>query len=500
MLAKNIIANIFGKFWVLAISILAVPIYINLLGVEAYGLVGFFTMLLATLHLLEFGLGVVVNREIAQTRGDKEKFQNTLDLIRSLEAIYWMVGLLLGLLVYFSASFLATQWLNNELLAVADIENAIKLMAMITAFQWPISLYAGCLLGLERQVLLNFLQVCFGTLRAGGAILVLWLISPTLKAFFIWQLLTSVLTVLGFAILCWRVLPHRQQLARFSVSSLRSVFHFGAGVGATSIATFLLSNLDRVVLSKTVTLTAFGYYNVANQINVSTRMISGAVFQALFPRFSSLYANKKDQELVDLFHRGSQLISFVVFPAAITLALFSEQILYIWLRNELVAHSAAMIASFLVLGSALNATLGLPFELTVARGWSMYGFYQNMVTAIVQVPIMLMLVTIYGALGAAIAWLILNIGYFFVAAPIMILKTLPKGELSIWYTEDVIKPLVVTVLVSVIMRMGLPESGSFWGLFFWIVGSWITAQLACFLVLPRMRLLMSNRFGTLWSH
>jgi O-antigen/teichoic acid export membrane protein len=405
-----------------------------------------------------------------------------------LEVIYWLLGLLLAALVCGAAPFIATRWLNNEHQAIEQVVNAIRLMGLIIAFQWPVSLYVGCLTGLERQVLLNMLQIVFGTLRTVGAIGVLWWVSPTLDAFFAWQLAAAVVAVLGFAIVCWRVLPHRRQPARFSVSALRGVWRFAMGLGASGAVTFLLSNLDRLILSKAISLTAFGYYNVANQLNTASRMLPAAVFQALFPRFSALYTQEdKERELVVLYHQGSQLVSLLVFPAAMTLALFSTEILHIWLQNAPVARSAATIASVLVLGSALNAALGIPYEMTVARGWSMYGFYQNLISAIFVVPLMLVLVWMHGAVGAAVAWLVLNLGYLVVAAPIMANKTVPKGELSVWYVQDIGLPLVVCVVVCMVMRLALPTFESLIVQFVWIAGTWLLAQLACLAVLPGMR-------------
>ena len=44
-LQKNVIANYLGKIWSGGLNILLIPIYIKFLGIEAYGLVGFFASL-----------------------------------------------------------------------------------------------------------------------------------------------------------------------------------------------------------------------------------------------------------------------------------------------------------------------------------------------------------------------------------------------------------------------------------------------------------------------
>jgi O-antigen/teichoic acid export membrane protein len=46
-LKRNILANYVSQFYVTIIGIVAMPLYLRYLGVEAYGLVGFFAMLQA---------------------------------------------------------------------------------------------------------------------------------------------------------------------------------------------------------------------------------------------------------------------------------------------------------------------------------------------------------------------------------------------------------------------------------------------------------------------
>jgi O-antigen/teichoic acid export membrane protein len=54
-LKRNIIANYTSQLYVTGVGILILPLYIKYMGAEAYGLVGFFTMLQAlydTFHLI----------------------------------------------------------------------------------------------------------------------------------------------------------------------------------------------------------------------------------------------------------------------------------------------------------------------------------------------------------------------------------------------------------------------------------------------------------------
>ncbi|HMD01147.1 MAG TPA: polysaccharide biosynthesis protein, partial [Ferruginibacter sp.] len=52
----DIVANLVGKIWSALIAILFIPLYIKFLGIEAYGLVGFYVTLLGAITLLDLGL------------------------------------------------------------------------------------------------------------------------------------------------------------------------------------------------------------------------------------------------------------------------------------------------------------------------------------------------------------------------------------------------------------------------------------------------------------
>lgn len=486
LLKKNISANLLGKAWSLLVGLLFVPLYIHFLGIEAYGLVGFFVALQGTVFLLEFGLSATMNREMARYSIWPDRADEARDLARTLEAMYWAIGIVIAVLVCLSAPWIATHWVRTETLSPGTVKRAVAMMGISIAFQWPTSLYSGGMMGLERQVLLNSILAVFGTVRGLGAVVAIWLIAPTITIFFAWQILASIVQVGALAFAFWRAVPAGTRAAQVGIRSLRGVWRFTAGMGATGFATFLLSQLDKVVLSRLVSLSMFGYYNVASAVNSAARMPSNAVFAAFLPRMSSLFASEDDEGLRTMFHKGCQFVSFLVLPASAVFAFYSREILFIWTRNASVADVAAPIASLLVVGSAFNSIMGIPYDLTVARGWAMFGFYQNAISAAVLVPVMLVLVTHFGGVGAAVAWLGLNVGYVLVAMPIIAGRVVP-GELRSWYVADVGPPFLLSFgLAGVAWWLGAGVGASRFHLPV-IVVLWVAAQAGCAFALPYIR-------------
>ena len=61
-LRRNILANYLGQIWMAAIAVIFLPQYLNILGVEAFGLVGLMLSFQAILQLFDFGIGGATNR------------------------------------------------------------------------------------------------------------------------------------------------------------------------------------------------------------------------------------------------------------------------------------------------------------------------------------------------------------------------------------------------------------------------------------------------------
>ena len=142
------------------------------------------------------GLSTTLNREMAKFSVLPDKAQEMRNLVRTLELPYWGAAVFIGIAVVCLSGPIAQYWVKADNLSPATVKQALMIMGGVVAFRWPVTLYSGGLMGLQKQVLLNGINVFEATLRGFGAVLVLWLISPTIQAFFIWQIFISMVHVL----------------------------------------------------------------------------------------------------------------------------------------------------------------------------------------------------------------------------------------------------------------------------------------------------------------
>ena len=289
-LKQNILANYLGNGWTAVMSLVFIPLYLHFLGIEAYGLVGMFVTLQAMFGLLDLGLGATLNRELARLNVQADKAGEMRQLLRTLEVIYWAVAALIGAVVLSLAPFLAHNWVHPEKLTPATVQQAFMIMGLALACQWPLAFYSGGLMGLQRQVSLNVINISTATLRGVGAVLLLWLVSPTIQAFFIWQVAVGALQTLAVGWWLWRILPAGGPPARFHPQVLRGVWRFAAGMSGIAVMSVILINLDKIILSKLLTLEMFGYYTLAGVAAASLYRFIYPIVTAIYPRFTQLVA------------------------------------------------------------------------------------------------------------------------------------------------------------------------------------------------------------------
>jgi O-antigen/teichoic acid export membrane protein len=468
IIKKNIVANFSGSVWTGLMGLVFVPLYIHFLGIEAYGLIGIFATLLAIFGLLDMGLSSTLNREMAWLAVRDGKTQEMRDLVRTLEIPYWLVGLLISVIVIVLSPFIAYHWINAKNIAPKTVQTAIMFMGFAVAFQWPMSFYSGGLMGLQRQVLLNVINIVMATFRGLGAVLILWLVSPTVEAFFSWQIVVSVVHIGLIVFFLWRSLPYAAEPPRFRRELLLNIWRFAAGMTGITVLATILMQLDKVILSRMLSLEMFGYYTLAGVVAMTLYRLIGPVFSAIYPRFTQLVSLGDQHGLKELYHTICQFISVLIFPVGFIITFFSYDLLLIWTQNQLITENTYLLVSILTCAMVLSGLMYIPYALQLAYGWTRLNIYTNLIAVILLTPLMILMTSQYGAVGGASVQLILNSGYVLIAIHFMHRRLL-RHEKWRWYWEDVGVPLVAAMSTAGMGRFLIGSQTSRFMMMFYLI-------------------------------
>jgi O-antigen/teichoic acid export membrane protein len=443
--------------------------------------------MLAIFSLLDLGLSTTLNREIARLSTLSNTDSRMHDLVRTLELVYWLIAILIGIAVISLAPLITHHWVKAEKLSPTSINHALIIMGFAIACQWPFALYSGGLMGLQRQVLLNGITAFIATVRGLGAVLLLWKISPTIQAYFLWQIFVSLLQTILTRQYLLKSLPARLEgVSRFNRRLLSGVWRFAAGMTGISVLAVILTQLDKVILSRMLPLKMFGYYSFA--VTVASGMFYGIMplFSAFFPRFSQLVELRNEEELRRLYHESCQLMSVIILPVCLIIVFFAKDILILWTKDQTLAGNTSIILALLITGNTLNGLVNLPYALQLAHGWTKLGFYQNLLAVGVMVPLLIILVNAYGATGAAIVWVAINACYVFFGIQVMHRRLLTREKWR-WYGADIGLPLLASVIAVGAGRYLALGSDSQISTLLWIVTSCVIAYAAAIMAAPLIR-------------
>ena len=244
-----------------------------------------------------------------------------------------------------------------------------------------------------------------------------------------------------------------------------------------------------------LSLEDFGRYALASLVASGVYVLLTPVFNAIYPRMSALVATGDTVRLIEFYETGTRLCLALLLPAAVTIAIFSKDLLYLWTRNSHLAATSAPIVSLFVIGTALNGVMHFPYALQLAYGATRLPLTINLILMVVMVPLTITLARFYGAVGGAAAWALLNALYLFVGTWLTH-RSLLKGIGAKWLLGDVALPLAMTVIVAgagggLIQRFGYPYYVNLLSGVGWVCMTFLLTVL----VSPRLRLFVRNLRG-----
>lgn len=481
---QNVLANLGGQGLSAVVSLLCVPIYLRILGIGGYGLLGVWMTIETLASLLDFGLSPTMTRELAMYARQPASGNDARDFVRTLETGYWCLALILGMAIISAAPLISRHWIHSSQFSPATISTALKMIGVLIACRWPLSFYAGGINGLERQVLLAWITTGAALVRSVGGVAVLLWISPSVTAFFAWQIVVNLTLSLTLMTMLWRYLPGSGS-GGFSLAHLRRVGRFAGGTAGIAIVWMAVSDLDKLVVSKKLPLEIFGYYSLGWRVAGTLYMISSAIYQAVFPALARL-AEARDTRLAAVYHRGCQLMAILMIPAAATVIFFGRELIFAWTGNYAVAAKTYPLAALMTGGTALQCLAIVPFALQLSAGWTTLAFYSNLCAMCVSVPALLILTNRFGAIGAASVWLLVNLSYLFTQIPITHHRLL-RGEQLRWYVHDTIAPLAAAVIAAAAASAAFPTMETRFAIIMSLACAYFLSAVAAALATPVAR-------------
>lgn len=449
---RNVVANYAGQGYATLIGILLVPLYVEYMGVEAYGLVGFYAMLQGLFLLLDIGLTPTIGRETARFNGGAIDALDLRRLLRAFEGIFLVLGAAGAIALIATAGLVADHWLKVQHLDLSEVRRAIELIALTVALRWICGLYRGAISGFERIVWLSGFNVVIATLRFVLVIPFLIYAGATPTYFFAFQLVVAILEALLLVSKTYRLLPSVSVHGwiRWQWQPVRRVARFALSGAFATLSWVLVTQSDKFILSGLIPLTDYGYFTLAVLVASGITLLSGPITGAILPRLTKLSAQGDEAGLVRLYRDATQMVTVIAVPVVLVLAFFPGQVLSAWTGKPEVAQFAAPVLTLYAVGNGILTLAAFPYYLQVARGDLHLHVVSNLLFVLLFVPLLLGAVTRFGMIGAGYAWIVANLIPFLIWLPVVHHRFL-KGLHVSWLTHDVGAIVIVPTTVAVLL-------------------------------------------------
>lgn len=446
LLARNLAANAGNQVWTFALNIAVLPVYLALLGPESYALVGFGLTIQIWATLLDAGMSPTLSRDMARYRAGGLAEDDVLSFVRSLDWVCLAVIMLVSAIGFATRNWWSANWFRAEDLSGSLIGTAMALVIAFSVTRWAGSLYRSALMGLERQVFANMVNAAANTLRLLLPVPLLYLGYDVRLLFLIWVIVAAVeLAVLRVAL--ERGFSRRLPIFFFSGAALVSRWRLAGGIAFLSLISLLVTQIDKLVLARLLPMRDYGYFTLAVVASNAMLMLAYPIFQAFQPRLSAAATTPNRPELARLFHLATQLTAVATLAPAMVLAALPGTAIFAWTGDAAAAEAVRPYLGFYVLGSALVGVSGLCYAVQLAYGNIRLHIIANILFAALLVPGVFVVATGYGAYGAALLWLAMNLALLCLYCPIVLGRFLPGGT-GRWFVADMGLPALAAATIA----------------------------------------------------
>jgi O-antigen/teichoic acid export membrane protein len=393
---RNTLYNVAGATLPLVITLVTVPLYLQVIGQVRFGMLAIIWLLLGYLGMLDLGLSTASTHALARARSEEPAVRASI-VLTSLIANSCL-GLFIAIVV-----LVGGPWLIGKGAFPPGIAHELRLALPWLGAAVPIAMAGGVLNGLltarEEFGRLNVVNLAgtalFQLVPLGAASA----FGPELNSILPAAVLARTVPVaILFAMSRSRV---DYGLAGFEGSVLHQLVRYGGWVMVTSLVGPVLVSADQLMIGALLGAAAVAPYSVASNLAVRVAVLPSALAQTLFPRLSGL----SEAEATELTGNSFRTMSLVIAIACVPAILLVRPFFIVWLGSQFAA-AASPVAQILLVAVWINSLAGLPFTLVRARGQPEIAARFHLLELVPFVVILYFLTGSFGLIGAAVAWLL----------------------------------------------------------------------------------------------
>lgn len=397
-LFKDTLLYAIGEILPRVISFILLPIFTAVLTTEDYGILSYTSAFISFIYVLScLSLNSYVLRHYFECKTEKEKQRLLGNIFLFIAGINLALFGILYLLLPLSIDQFGIKVPWNPYFRLAIICNFLDVFTII-----PMVLYRVR----QQAVYFVFLSIFRVLLQFSLVYYFVVIKSLGLIGNYYGQLIPLVL----YFFISWGIIL-KNGILNINFKQIRHGLQFSLPLLPGALAYLVMSLSDRIILERHISLAVLGVYNVAVTFSQALNVIIQSAYRALEPE---IFKRFHTEGFTDFVNKVSTVYLVLVYILGIALALFSQEIFYLFTSEAF--YGGSRIVPYIIFGilfAAHNVVFGSILAAennTKSIGFAMLlGGAVSIVINICFIP----LIGVYAsALASAIAFLVMDIVLF----------------------------------------------------------------------------------------
>lgn len=393
--ARHTAYNLAGTILPLGVTLVTIPLYLEAIGLDRYGVLALAWVLAGYFNFFDFGIGRATARKMATLNHGEPDERSRL---------FWTsAGLTAALAVLATVVFwpIAHFVLGRMEVSVElrpELVEAMPLLVAAVPLGIVQSLLTGALEGRRAFGPLNSIQLAGTVLTAILPLLAAWTFGPGLALLMAAMLASRMIILAAQLAACRRLIPliGPQLSNRNGVTEL---LKFGGWATISGIVGPILVYFDRFAIGAALGAAAVGFYVIGYNLIAQLQRVPAALARALFPRLAELSEDESAARSID----GLQVMTALVTPITIVAIFVITPFLSLWVGAK-ISTVTGPVAVILLVGFWSNALAFVAFARLHAIGRPDATARAHLSELLPYGAALYACMYLWGLPGAAVAW------------------------------------------------------------------------------------------------
>lgn len=427
---KNIVGSLFIKGCSILISLLLVPMTLNYVSSELYGIWLTLSSIMLWLNFFDVGFTLGLKNKLAEAIA-KEDWERGKSLVSTTYLMMLLIFVPLWITLEVAVPFINwSSFLNVDVVYNDEITGAVHILVACFCLQMIVNVLTAVIAAFQEVALSSAFPVLGNFLSLIAIFLLTKFCPPSLVAL---ACTISVLPILVIIIASFILYSNKFKIVAPSIkainkSYIKELFGLGYKFFLIQIQVVVLYQSTNILISNVAGPNEVTYYNIAYKYLGIAMMIYTIFLSPLWPAFTDAYT-KRDYKWMKNIYKKMSMVFIVSAIAVGGMMILSPFVYEIWIGEEVKIPMTMTLAVGVYM--IIHSWDSLQVNMINGIGAVKLQTYITMFGLIIHIPLSLVLGKYIGAIGVVCSMVIINILYSSIFT-IQINKLLNNKANGVW--------------------------------------------------------------------